>query len=300
MERDVLEQLAEVAERVLGEHVVVRSDTARLIRQRRVGERDHQDFRQRERGALAQLVVGADRLAPVGVEEIRAAQLLADRLQIGCGLVHVQAMQRLRLGELIVQPRRVAHRRQALDLLLARTERRLREEARGLALRRHDDGLRRGIGAGPRRIGGGASAPAAAPGHHQQRGGRRGIANATRADLPRARLLDCLHERSPNGLCFFTRRGERRGHANAGKLRLGMSYRVTRGQKTAGPAVSTAGSNSRTTLCRKAERTCVLCKQLQTQAQIACGSARRASSTVRPERRAQSAVWSAPIGPTLK
>ena len=44
------------------------------------------------------------------------------------------------------------------------------------------------------------------------------IANETRAGLPRAGLLDCLHERSPldERYSFFTGRGERRAHASGG------------------------------------------------------------------------------------
>ena len=44
MQRHVLDELPEVAERVLGQHVVVRRDAARLVRQGRVGERDHHDL----------------------------------------------------------------------------------------------------------------------------------------------------------------------------------------------------------------------------------------------------------------
>ena len=128
----VLEQLAEVAEGVLAEHVVVRGDAAGLVAQGGVGERDHHDLREGEGDALAQLVVAAERLGPPRVPEVGVAELLADRAQVGGGLVDVQPVQRLRLGELLVDPLGIGHAGQAVDLRLGRAHRGLAQEARRL------------------------------------------------------------------------------------------------------------------------------------------------------------------------
>ena len=197
----------------------------------------------------------ADRLAPVGVEEVGPAELLADGLQVGRGLVHVEPVQRLRLGELVVHPRRIAHRREALDLLGRRAERGLGEEARRFRLRRHHHGLRRGVGPGTRQVRPCVPLPPPPPQApiDEQDAGRDPATNEARATLLRPDSLDCVHGNPP--AANVSLQGQRtqqscqqyfQGRMQSLPGRSGAKKWQTRARLT-------GGSNSRNDALRKAE-----------------------------------------------
>jgi hypothetical protein len=77
MERDLIEQLAVVAECVPAEHVEVGSDAALELGDGRVLERDHEDLRQRECDAPAQLVLAGRGLRPERIHHMVVGGTLA-------------------------------------------------------------------------------------------------------------------------------------------------------------------------------------------------------------------------------
>jgi hypothetical protein len=137
MQADVFQQRTVVAEGVGGEHVVVRSHSARVVGHRAVTERDHEDLRERKGHPLTQLVLAGHRLSPPGFEEVILADIaFVGRRPFSLAAVHVVAMQAARAAELVFDPARVAELSHRRDLDLGGTETGLVKEAGRLGVGR--------------------------------------------------------------------------------------------------------------------------------------------------------------------
>ena len=169
------EQLAVVAQALVAEHVEVGGGGARVVADGAVLHRDHEDLRQRERDALAQLVIGTYRKFPERVDGavLVHAGVLVEHFGRGIGGFPGGARGRSRPGQLLVDPGGVAEAHHPVGVGLGRTEGRLRKEARSFGAR-GGQCHRRGRGTGPTGGPGGsggavaAAATAAAAGREQR------------------------------------------------------------------------------------------------------------------------------------
>ena len=151
MQRNVLDQLPVVAEGVAGQRVVVGRDAARRVGHRAVVERDHEDLRQREAHALAQLVLAGRGLLPPRLVELVLAGGLAGGHQRGSHRVVGLSVLDLGRRELLVEPGGVADAHQAVDVRLRGAEGGLLKEAGGVGLGWWPIGRRGAGGAGQSR-----------------------------------------------------------------------------------------------------------------------------------------------------
>ncbi len=143
MERDLIEELAVVAEGVPAEHVEIGSDAALELGDGRVLERDHEDLRQRERDTPAQLILARRGFPPERIHHVAVVEALTGGEARAHG-VDVCLVRAARHEELILEPGAVAVRFDFVDLGFGRAERGLIEEARrvrggrqGICGRRH-------------------------------------------------------------------------------------------------------------------------------------------------------------------
>jgi hypothetical protein len=141
MQRHRFEQIAVVAEGVAREGVVVVPQREGLEHEGGVAVRHHLHLRQRERDALAQLVIVGER-GVAGIGQLRGMdevglkpRLLVHALGLADPL-QIRQLQRSRRGELFLQPRLDAELAQARNVLRAAAIGRLIEQACGLLVRR--------------------------------------------------------------------------------------------------------------------------------------------------------------------
>ena len=161
VQRDLPEEVAVVPERVAEQDVLVGGEPP-LVLAEAVRPGDDEDLAEGEGDALAELVLGTDRLTPPDVDVLVPAIRLRRARQ-----TRAHGIRRQR--ELRVDPRLGPEPAGRLDVLEPRSERRLLDEAER-------------VGRGERAVGGGVGHLARRQGLHRAGAGRRAPPGAGRAD----------------------------------------------------------------------------------------------------------------------
>src|ERR1700733_12739329 len=144
VQRHILQQLPEVAERIRAQRVIVVGLAAWHVLHREVRSRNHEDLAQRILHLLPQFIVGRKRILPERIlHVVLIAGVLHEQgrvaLHVRCctgrivpnhSRLHARLHQRLLRGELLIQPRLVARQRHALNVAVGRAKRRLLQETR--------------------------------------------------------------------------------------------------------------------------------------------------------------------------